>query len=340
MEKILVIQTAFIGDSILTLPMLKKIKERNSGCLVDVLCTPVSKEIFESSPYVNRAISVDKRGRQKSLWALYKFCKENLASQNYTHIYSVHRSMRTSLIVLFSNVRETYGFSNSSLKAVYKHIVKYDSSQHEVKRNLALAGFSFEDDGWKILPEAEASEHTREKVKLFIEENKLDKFIVLAPASVWATKAYPKEYFIEIARYFSQKDYNVVLMGGEKDRIILKEFLDLSDKIISAAGSFSLVESVELLRHATILVANDSAPAHLALCANVPVLMLYCSTIPEFGFYPYSRKSGYLNIEGLSCKPCGIHGKKKCPVGTFDCGKKLTPGLVIKKTEEMINEYI
>jgi heptosyltransferase-2 len=66
--------------------------------------------------------------------------------------------------------------------------------------------------------------------------------------------------------------------------------------------------------------------------------MLYCSTVPDFGFYPYNKNSYFLTYSDLSCKPCGIHGFPKCPLGTFDCGYKLNPALVISKIEEMIND--
>jgi heptosyltransferase-2 len=75
----------------------------------------------------------------------------------------------------------------------------------------------------------------------------------------------------------------------------------------------------------------------MGMCADIPVLTLYCSTSYEFGFYPYNRKSSYLSYDDLFCKPCGIHGYDKCPVRTFDCGYLLKPGIVISKIENMLN---
>lgn len=337
MADILVIQTAFIGDAVLTLPMIQKLREVNSGSFVDVVCTPVTKEIFESSPSVRSVIVMDKRGVHKSFGAIYKLGKQ-LALKKYKKIYSPHRSFRSALLVLFSGVRETYGFDNSSFKFAFRHLVRYDKNCHEVKRNLSLVGFDPGEELPDLLPVLKVNDAGIKKVGEFKQANKLDKYIVLAPSSVWNTKIYPTEYFRTIAKHFTDMGYKVVLMGSEKDSFKLKEFLTYNDKLILAAGVFSLVESVELLRGASLLISNDSAPAHFGLCANIPVLMLYCSTVPGFGFYPYSRKSSYISIEGLECKPCGIHGKTECPIKTFDCGYKLTPDLVIKKTEELINE--
>ena len=337
MKNFLVIQTAFIGDAVLTLPMIQKLKELHSGCNVDVVCTPATEEIFRCSDSVRDVIVMDKRGAHKSILQVYKLARK-ISLNGYIKVFSPHRSFRSSLLVMFLGVRETYGFSNSSFRYVYKNLIQYEKSSHEVKRNLSLIGFNPSEDLDQILPKLKASGEGIAKVEEFKKKNNLDKYIVMAPTSVWKTKIYPKEYFIEIAKHFGGRGYKVILMGSEKDSFILKEFLNYYDKLILASGVFSLVESAEFLRGAAAVISNDSAPAHLGLCANIPVLMLYCSTIPEFGFYPYSSKSRYLSIGGLSCKPCGIHGKTECPLKTFDCGYKLTPGLVIKTMEEMINE--
>jgi heptosyltransferase-2 len=332
----LVIQTAFIGDAVLTLPMISKLKELYEDIVIDVVCAPFTAEIFASSGAVNNVFVMDKRGKHKSIFALYKFAKL-LSAEKYDRIYSPHRSFRTSLFVLFTGVKETYGFSNSSFNYVYRNIVNYDGNIHEVKRNFSLIGFYPGEGFADMLPELNFSDAVKRKVENFKKENVKGKYIVIAPSSVWKTKEYPAEYFKKIADYFSRRGYSVILMGSEKDSFRLKEYLTYNDKLILAAGLFTLVESVELLRGAELLISNDSAPAHLGLCANIPALMLYCSTVPGFGFYPYSAKSAYLEVDGLSCRPCGIHGKTECPLGTFDCGYKLTPEQVIKKAEELLN---
>ncbi|MDP2366016.1 MAG: lipopolysaccharide heptosyltransferase II, partial [Ignavibacteria bacterium] len=74
------------------------------------------------------------------------------------------------------------------------------------------------------------------------------------------------------------------------------------------------------------------------MCAAIKVLTIYCSTVPGFGFYPYSKKSSSVSFDDLKCKPCGIHGYQNCPVKTFDCGTKLLPDFIINKAEEMLRD--
>lgn len=337
-EKILVIQTAFIGDAILTLPLIQKLKEKYRESIIDVVSIPATSQIFSASPYVNEVIILDKRGKEKSIFSIFRFSKK-LKEKNYTKLYSPHRSMRTSLIVLLSDVEDTYGFDNSSLMHIYKYLVPYNYKAHEVQRNLDLIGFDYDENTWKIKPEVKSDISAKEKIEQFIKEKNIENdLIAVAPGSIWNTKQYPVQYYNEIISSLVKKGYKIILIGGERDKPVCDKLTSGNyENIISSAGSFSIIESVELLKNVKLLISNDSAPTHMGMCADIPVLTLYCSTSYEFGFYPYNRKSSYLSYDDLFCKPCGIHGYDKCPVRTFDCGYLLKPGIVISKIENMLN---
>lgn len=337
--KILVIQTAFLGDAVLTLPMIQKLKEIEPDSIIDVVSIPSTEEVFRASPYVNDVIIFDKKDRQKSLAALIRFIKF-LRNKRYTKIYSPHRSFRSSLIVYFSGVKVTCGFSTSSLKKAYRVIVPYRKDRHEVQRNLDLIRYNYTEESWRILPEVEISFEIKDKIDEFLNINGVNnKFAAIAPGSVWNTKIYPKEYYVEIIRYLNLNSFSVILIGGNADVNLCQEIAAKFDRnIINAAGKFTVVETVELLKKAAILISNDSAPTHLGMCADIPVLTLFCSTVPDFGFFPYSYKSSYLSYNDLNCKPCGIHGLKRCPIKTFDCGYKLYPERVIEEIKDLIND--
>lgn len=339
MKKILFIQTAFIGDAILSLPAIQKLKEKYSDSEINVLCIPQSKEIFDASPYVSKTIVLDKRKKHKSFFASLKLGRE-LKKDNYTSIYSSHRSFRTALIVLSTRVKDTFGFNNSSLKFVYKNLIEYNSQKHEIQRNLNLIGLKYQNDDWRIIPEINVDKIISEKISAYLGVNKIrNGFLAIAPGSVWETKKYPTEYFETIVNYFQKKGLQLLLIGGEKDKTLCNSISEkFSQDVFDASGLFSIIESIELLKHSVMLLSNDSAPTHLGMSADIMVLTLYCSTVPEFGFFPYNQKSRYLSFNELDCKPCGIHGHHKCPISTFVCGKKLLPEKVIKTMEEMISD--
>lgn len=339
MERILVIQTAFIGDAILTLPMIEKLKEKFYSAEIDVLCIPSTQEIFDASPFVSKVLVMDKKKAHKSILKLYKFTLE-IKNRDYTKIYSPHRSFRTSVIVMQSGVRDTYGFSNSSLFHVYKNVIEYKTNIHEVQRNLDLIGYEYSAESWRIFPQIKINEVSRSKVAQFISPiNIKDKLIAVAPGSIWVTKKYPEQNFKEIIKHFIDRSYKILIIGSESDKELCEKLsVGYETKVFSTAGLFSIIESIELLKSVKLLLTNDSAPTHFGMCANIPVLTVFCSTIPEFGFYPYNKKSSYISFNDLSCKPCGIHGYEKCPISTFDCGYKLDPKIIISKMEELIGD--
>jgi heptosyltransferase-2 len=77
------------------------------------------------------------------------------------------------------------------------------------------------------------------------------------------------------------------------------------------------------MQKADMNYVNDSAPLHLASALNAPVTAFFCSTIPEFGFYPLSDKSEVIEVKNLECRPCGLHGYRSCPKSHFKCGNEI-----------------
>jgi heptosyltransferase-2 len=165
-EKFLIIQTAFIGDAILTLPMIQKLKELNPDCLIDVVTIPQTAVIFSHSPSVNSIHIFDKKGKHKSLYQIHKFARF-LKQSKYSRIYTPHRSFRTSILVMLTGVKETYGFNVNSMRHIYKHLADYQNAQHEVERNLHLINYPVENDGWRILPKVQISSETMNKIEKF-----------------------------------------------------------------------------------------------------------------------------------------------------------------------------
>lgn len=336
-EKILVIQTAFIGDAILTLPLIQKIKEAFPNSEIDVISIPSTEIIFRSSPSVSKVIVLDKKSKHKSLFNLFRFSRL-IKNEKYNKIFSPHRSFRTSVIVKLSGVSETYGFENSSLKFVYKNVVPYLKDEHEVRRNLNLLKDFINPEDWKIQPILFPGDYIG-TVNNFLNSVEGKKLIAIAPGSVWATKKYPAEYFGEVVKFLATQSYHILLIGGKEDHDLCESIgKGFESHITNLAGVFNLVESVQILAKCQLLISNDSAPTHLGMSANIPVLTIFCSTIPKFGFYPYNSRSRAIGFDDLDCKPCGIHGHTKCPEKTFACGYKLTPLHVIKEISDLLSQ--
>jgi len=334
--KYLVVQTAFPGDSILTLPFIQELRRLDPEGQIDIVCSPVCQEIFEVSPSVSNVIPFDKRGEYKGFRGLAKFAAR-LKETGYSAIYSLHRSFRTTILVTLAGGDESIGFNTASFSFLYDKKIPYVFSDHEVKRNLNMI-MDYPGDKWKIYPELAVSEEQRQKVMGFIEATGSGKIILISPGSVWETKRYPSKSYAEIASGLSAAGYKIIISGSSSEKDTGEEIRRIAgDQIINSCGIFSMAETVELMSHSELVITNDSAPTHFAMAAGAPVLTIYCSTVPEFGFYGYSDKSHHLSSD-VSCKPCGIHGHKKCPAGHFECGTKIKAYEVIRKVKEILDD--
>lgn len=334
--RILLIQTAFIGDAVLTLPLIQALAEKHDA-EIDVVAIPGTAQVFRSSPFVNEVFVLKKRAEHKSLLSVWKFGRE-LGRQEYDRLYSPHRSLRSTLLMLATGIKETWGFSTAAFSRLYKHIVPYQKDAHEVKRLLAFAAPADGAD-WKIPPVMRVSKQQRMEVEKFLADLPAGKPIAaIAPGSVWETKRYPSSNFAEILRYLHAKDFLILLIGAEGEKKLCQELQQaVPESAHNAAGKFSLPQSVDLLRRCSLLLTTDSAPTHLGMAANIPVITLYCSTVPAFGFYPYNNRSRSLSYDEPACKPCGIHGKRKCPIATFECGYGLRPETVFEAIEDCMS---
>ncbi len=313
--KILIIQTAFIGDVILATPVIEKLVQHFPDAQIDFLLRKGNQSLLDNHPHINHVYIFDKKnGKYKNLFQIVK----TIRSVSYDRVINLQRFFSSGLITVLSKGKIKSGFDKNPLSFLYhkktKHkISKTATDDHEVKRNLSLIK-SFTDDKF-IGPKLYPSNKNFEKIKT--EES----YITIAPASIWFTKQLPAERWIALINSLADQ-HLVYLLGGKAD-IPLCESIKTKAKttrIEIKAGHLSFLESAALMKNARMNYVNDSAPLHLASAMNAPVTAFFCSTVPQFGFGPLSKQSFILETHHqLNCRPCGLHGKKTCPKGHFKC---------------------
>ena len=146
-------------------------------------------------------------------------------------------------------------------------------------------------------------------------------FICVAPNSVWFTKQYPDFQWIAFIKNIPA-GHGIYLLGGPGDTALCQAIMESCNRsdLKLLAGSLSFLQSAALMSRARMNYVNDSAPMHFASSVNAPVTAVYCSTLPSFGFGPVSDASFIVETkEPLACRPCGLHGRKVCPLGHFKC---------------------
>ncbi len=338
-NKIGIFQTSFIGDSVLTTPLIKKTKKLFPDTQIVVITRPQTEDIFKPLPEVAEVILNDKRGWNKiaGVWKTARAIKKS----GIDILLVPHRSFRSALIAWLSGVKVRIGFTSSEGWFLYTKTVPFNWMIHDAERNLSLLqGIAKEQFGGEKLAMSftpSAEENVARLLKDFNLEGK--KLVGVHAGSAWPTKCWPQEYFVElISKLQTELGVQVVLVGGGK------QDTDLGEKICQLAqghaaslcGKTSLADLMALMKHLSLFITNDSGPMHIATAFDVPTLAIFGPTTRELGFFPYGEGHRVLEVKDLPCRPCALHGGKKCPLGHFKCMKDITPEEVFKNAKEML----
>ena len=320
---LLLIQTAFIGDVVLTTPLVQAAKER-LGARVAVLVRPSTADLLRGHPAVDEVIIFDKNGTDRGLGRLLALGRK-LRAERFDAALIPHRSLRSALLAWLARVPKRVGFQTSAGQWLLTHQVPY-RAVHEVERNLDLL------QPWKVstsgyIPTLHPDDGDNTCAATFLQTMGIgpdQPLIGVAPGSVWATKRWLPERFAAVAdRLARDTGARVVLFGAAEDVPLCADIAQQARKTVVAAGRLSLLQSAGLVRRCRFLISNDTGMAHIAAAMGVPVIGLFGPTVPVFGFTPYG--TGHQIVERpMACRPCGSHGGAKCPIGTHACLREIT----------------
>jgi heptosyltransferase-2 len=317
LQRILVIQTAFLGDVILASPVWENLHLQFPNAQIDVVVKKGNQSLLAAHPFIGQVFVFDKQQKIKNLWKLGKTLRAN----KYDLVLNLQRFASSGLFTFLASGKESRGFEKNPLSFLYtkkfKHEMKPD--WHEVDRNLSLIA--------DLVPAPSRRPQLYPSMEdLKVIQNYQDvPYYCLAPTSVWFTKQAPKKTWLNLINKLQKPNQHIFLLGAPSDVPYLdqlqKEATD--QNVVNLAGKLTLLQSAALMASAQHNYVNDSGPLHLASATNAPVSAFFCSTVPEFGFGPLSDVSNIIEVKDLACRPCGLHGHKSCPKGHFKCGEGL-----------------
>ncbi|MEO7306606.1 MAG: glycosyltransferase family 9 protein [Ferruginibacter sp.] len=328
MQKILIIQTAFIGDVVLATALVEKLAAYFPDTEIDFLVRRGNESLLLNNPHLNEVLVWNKKQNKfrnllKMLFVIRK--------KNYDKVINTQRFFSTGLLTAFSGAGQTIGFDKNPLSFLFrtkvKHVISNEKGiKHEVERNNDLVS-DFTDDKF-TRPKLYPSESDFKSVELYSRNT----YVTITPGSIWFTKKWPVEKWIEVIRNFPA-NYKIYLLGGKENTAECEDLKKRAGNINTEvlAGQLSFLRSAALMKNATMNYVNDSAPLHFASAVNGPVTAIFCSTVPAFGFTPLSDLSYIIETpEQLYCRPCGLHGYNACPEKHFKCALTIDPARLLK----------
>lgn len=329
MKKILVIQTGFLGDTILSSAVFSNIKEIYPDSYLTVLTTPGAVDLVKYHIAVDEVIPFAKRGKDRGIAALWAMSRR-LSAEKFDFGFCLHKSVRSSILMALSGVEKSYGFSEATLGMFFSSTAARSSYSHDVLRNLAIlknVGFDPEELDTQ-LSIGLTSEWLAEADSLLGRKDS-EEWIGIAPGSVWETKKWRAEGFAELSDRLDAQGKKVVLIGGPDDRDSA-EYIEsiVGCEVLNLVGVTSLGVSAAVISKLQLLVCNDSGPQHMASALGTPLVAIFCATVPEFGYGPWGVPNEIVEVSDLDCRPCGRHGGNTCPIGTYICREDISSQMV------------
>lgn len=333
-ERIIIVQTAFLGDVVLTLPLCAAIRRVRPAAEVVLVTTPAAAEFVRGLGTVDEVVAFDKRGSHRKL-SDQKRLAESLSRGARTTVLVPHKSLRTALFVSSIGAERVVTFADAVTRWIATEVVPYPSHLHDAQRHVQLlsplvnVGAKLPDVA-DLLP-IELREDLPPELMPWDLSSAAPR-VVLAPATVWPTKQWPVTRMRELAARCLHEGLQVCVIGDASVSGVMNGLDGLKD----LTGRTTLRQAASVIATADAVVANDSAPVHLASLQNVGVVAIFGPTAPEFGFGPLGSRARVVQLDDLECRPCSAHGGTRCPLGTHACMTGISVDAVFETLQSIL----
>lgn len=332
-KPILIFQTAFLGDLLLSLALAKNLKSRFPNRPLILICRNGLKSMmdnlfFEESPLFSEVYELKKSDRDS-----YSMLQKKMSEREFYHVYCPHESLRSAFFVRSLHAESKIGFRKWWNFLIFNQRYPRDWSLPEAIRQLSLARSEIPDWDQKLKQlrsnSTESSQGLQEvpewaSIQVEITKSSSDDlhvmkpYICIFPGSIWNTKRWTTEGFTDLVNKLDHS-HRVVLMGSANERDLCEKVRNQNERVLNLAGHLSLIQSLHILKEAFLCVSNDSGGQHMAAAVGTPVISIFGPTTLDLGFRPWTSKAVVIENKNIKCRPCGKHGHKKCPIKTHEC---------------------
>lgn len=307
-DKILIVNVNWVGDVIFSTPFIRAIREAHPEAHIACLLHPRCKEVLESNPQLDEIIIYDEEGKHKSPFGKAMLISQ-LRKKNFDTAFILHRSFTKALITYLAGVKNRIGYHTKHRSVLLTKAIEEPSDElHKVEYFLNIArscGIRPRDNTYEFFIE----NSDRKTVSNFLQDNgitEMDVLVVLCPGGNWDPKRWPKENFAKLADLLVEKTgAKIVIPGANKDLRLAEDIKKMmKHQPVIACGRTNLKELGALLERASLVIANDTGPMHLAVAMKTKVIALFGPTSPHITG-PYGRGNHRVLFRNETCEvPC------------------------------------
>jgi len=329
--KILILRLSSIGDIVLTQPVVAALAQQYPKAEIHYLTKKAFHPIVEA---FGITITIHHWEELKSFGALFRFGR----SYKFDLVVDLHNKFNTFLIktVIAGKKTATYEKHHLLRRKIVKHKTCKTISSTVDLYFTALKKLSVSSK--RSYPQLVASELTKPELIKYLQKTDPElKLIGVFPGAQHKTKQYPVEQLLEVLKQIS-KDWKLrfFTLGSASEQHLAEHLRQNSDlEIIDLCGKLSIKELINVTAKFDFVISNDSGPMHIAAALGKPQIASFGATHPKLGFAPLNDNATVLSAE-LPCQPCSLHGGENCPLGHFNCMKKIKPELVAEKINNLL----
>lgn len=325
-QKILVINLAFIGDVLLSTPVCRGLRAAYPNARIDMLVIPLNEPIAAGNPYIDRVLIYDKRGRHKRLGELWKLIKE-LSREKYDLSLTMNFASRGAMFAWAIGAKCRVGYDRQHSGWFLTDIA--DSSRerirHETANHLEILkplNITVTDTSLAFRVQ-EADRQSLNQKKLFSNRPAL----AICPFGSYPKKSWVLSGYAELLKKLADT-WDCFLIGAAGDRAGLAQIAAASGREATIlAGDLALGELAAFLKEIKVLITVDTGPMHLANAVGTPVIALFGPTDPRI-WGPRGAKDQVIQLD-VPCSPCW--GKGEC--GENRCMKEISIHDVLRKVD-------
>jgi len=329
-KKYLIIGPAWIGDMVMAQVLFKRLKQREPTSIIHVAAPAWTQALLARMPEVQKIIPLPFKHGELGLRKRYQMGRA-LRGEQYDHAIILQISYKSALIPFFANILQRTGARTEFRYGVLNDIRVLNKQDYPlmIQQYAAFAepqqpALSAQELPWpKLIVSAKNRALCQQKYHIPLDDRPI---LALCPGAEYGpAKRWPSQHFAAVANAKLNEDWQVWILGSPNDQTVAEEIQHLThQRCLNLTGETTLLDAIDLLSLANIVLSNDSGLMHIASALDLPVVVIYGSSSPRYT-PPLTQK---VNIQSLNltCSPCF---KRHCPLSHTNCLKQLLPEQIL-----------
>ncbi|MEP7336579.1 MAG: lipopolysaccharide heptosyltransferase II [Acidobacteriota bacterium] len=344
-DRILIRGTNWLGDAVMTTPALERLRASFPNAEITMLATPLTAGLFQASPFVNNVIEY--RRREQGVKAFFATVAQIRAGR-FDLAVLFQNAFEAALLAALGGARLRIGFAGQGRGALLTHRLHRgasDQNRHQIHDYLDIVaecervclGEDFRPAVAQPLPSLLANAAQRDAAAQLLHRFGLGSRPTVAlntAATNSRAKCWPADRFARLAdRLTADLDAQIVLIGAASERanaeIVIQQMSQPG--AVNLAGETTMAELIGLLAICSLLVTNDTGPAHVAAALGTPTLTIFGPT-NEFETAPTGTQAELIRAEGIKCARCMY---RDCPID-HRCMTRIAPEDVLAHARKLL----